>query len=154
MRTEEIKKIDALKLFIEERLDEMKENILEVQMDYYQTAKTFWSVPLNPFPIPKDGICGDVISSSYSFPGKPSWCELDLGFPEKMPFSIMIVSWDFEGRAPGKIIFGEVDPPGPVDISFSIQSIFSWKDLHWVKEIRYCLHDGIWAETSWISGEI
>lgn len=154
MRMQKIKKIDALKLFAGERLEEIKEHILERQMDYYQIGKTFWSVPLNPFPVPKDGACEDVVSSAYSFPGKPSWCELDLGLPEKMPFSIMIVSWDFEGRSPGKIIFGEVEPPNPIDISFSIQSIFGWKSKHWVKEIRYCLQDGSWGETSWISGEI
>tara|TARA_Y100000310_G_scaffold334113_1_gene413084 strand:- start:11279 stop:11770 length:492 start_codon:yes stop_codon:yes gene_type:complete len=154
MGIQKIRKIDNLIAYADGGMDEIRESILERQMNYYRVGKTFWSVPLNPYPVPKNGNSENVVSSAYSFPGKPSWCELDLNLPHRMPFSLMVVSWDFEGRAPGKVIFGEVDPPDPLDISFSVQSIFGWKSKHWVKEMRYNLQDGSWAETSWISGKI
>ena len=146
MKTEEIKKLQNLQVLADCVLDEVKDHIVSRQIYHYQECGSFWSVPLNPFPVPKDGKPAEFINGIYSFPGQMPWCELAFNWPDQFPFSIAIYSWDFETP------FSPWSNPDACDDSdpqFAVFLAFYWKNDLFHKRSIYNLCISRWEESDW-----
>ena len=148
MRIKRIGKISTLKAVAEDYVEGIRERVLRLQIEHYRVAKTFWSGPIVPFPIPENGHLVDV-DEFISYPGKAPWKEMDIGLPGKMPYSIRIRSCDFGDYSLPSISDGKGDIHG-----FTVTVLFLWRKHAWALEHVCDLEAGTWLRTEWFKGDI